>query len=167
MYSELKSYIRSCDSCQRNNSACKKPIGLLKQIDIQTVSFEQVSMDFTTTLPQTKAHHDAVMSIVEKLTKLVMFIPTRTDIDTGTTAKLFFNHWHRWFGLPKKKKYPIEMDGLLVRSEKISSDSRRRSWQRLQATTLRQMDKQKKRVEIWRKLSETTSTTKRIIGTTN
>ena len=59
-------------------------------------------MDFITTLPETKANHDAVMVIVDKLTKLVMFIPTRTDMDTVTTAKLFFNHWYRWFGLPKK-----------------------------------------------------------------
>jgi carbohydrate-binding DOMON domain-containing protein len=31
-----------------------------------------------------------------------MFIPTRTDMDTVYTAKKFFNHWYRWFGLPKK-----------------------------------------------------------------
>jgi hypothetical protein len=59
-------------------------------------------MDFITTLPVTKENNDAVMVIVDKLTKLVMFIPTRTDMDTVETAKKFFNHWYRWFGLPKK-----------------------------------------------------------------
>jgi hypothetical protein len=59
-------------------------------------------MDFITSLPETKANHDAVMLIVDKLTKLVMYIPTRTDMDTVATAKMFFNHWYRWFGLPKK-----------------------------------------------------------------
>jgi hypothetical protein len=59
-------------------------------------------MDFITTLPVTKENHDAVMVIVDKLTKLVMFIPTRTDLDTVETAKTFFNHWYRWFGLPNK-----------------------------------------------------------------
>jgi hypothetical protein len=39
---------------------------------------EQVSVAFITTLPVTKENHDAVMVIVDKLTKLVMFIPTRT-----------------------------------------------------------------------------------------
>jgi hypothetical protein len=59
-------------------------------------------MDFITSLPETKSNHDAVMVIVDKLTNLVMFIPTRTDMDTVATAKMFFNHWYRWFGLPKK-----------------------------------------------------------------
>jgi hypothetical protein len=102
MCSELKSYVRSCDLCQRNNTSNQKPIGLLKTLEIPTKRFEQVIMDFITTLPMTKENHDAVMVIVDKLTKLVMFIPTRTDIDTVETAKKFFNHWYRWFGLPKK-----------------------------------------------------------------
>jgi hypothetical protein len=100
MYSELKAYVRSCDSCRRNKTSNQKPIGLLKPLEIPTEWFEQVSMNFITTLPVTKANHDAVMVIVDKLTKLVMFIPTQTDMDTVETAKKFFNHWYRWFGLP-------------------------------------------------------------------
>jgi hypothetical protein len=50
----------------------------------------------------TKENHDVVMVIVDKLTKLVMFIPTRTDMDEVETAKKFFNNWYRWFGLPNK-----------------------------------------------------------------
>jgi hypothetical protein len=102
IYSELKAYFISCDSCRRNNTFNQKPIGQLKPLEIPTVRFEQVSMDFITTLPETKPNHDAVMVIVEKLTKLVMFIPTRTDMDTMKTAKLFFNHCYWWFGLSKK-----------------------------------------------------------------
>jgi hypothetical protein len=82
MYSELNAYVRSCDSFQRNMTSNQKPIGLLKPLEIPTERFEQVSMDFITTLPVTKENHDAVMVIVDKLTKLVMFIPTRTDMDT-------------------------------------------------------------------------------------
>jgi hypothetical protein len=102
MCSELKAYVRSCNSCQRNKTSNQKPIGLLKPLEITTERFEQASMDFITTLPVTKENHDAVMVIVDKLTTLVMFIPTRTDMDTVETAKKFFNHWYRRFGLPKK-----------------------------------------------------------------
>jgi transposase InsO family protein len=102
MYSELKAYVRSFDSCQRNKSLNQKPIGLLKPLEIPTERFEQVIMDFITTLPVTEENHDAVMVTVDKLTKLEIFIPTRTDMDTVETAKKFFNHWYRWFGLPKK-----------------------------------------------------------------
>jgi hypothetical protein len=61
----------------------------------------------------TKENHDPVMVIVDKLTKLVMFIPTRTDMDTVETAKKFFNHWYRWFGLPKK--IISDRDGTFIR----------------------------------------------------
>jgi Integrase zinc binding domain len=88
MYSELKAYVRSCDSCQRNKTSDnQKPIGLLKPLEIPTVRFEQVSMDFITSLPEIKSNHDAVIVIVDKLTKLVMFIPTRTEMDTVATAR--------------------------------------------------------------------------------
>jgi hypothetical protein len=83
-------------------------------------------MDFINSLPETKGNHDAVMVIVDKLTKLVMFIPTRTDMDTVATV------------------------------------SRQ---QCLQATTLRQIDKHRKQIELWWRLSDTTSTTNKIIGT--
>jgi hypothetical protein len=76
MYSELKAFVRSCDSCQNNNTSKQKPISLLKPLEIPSERFEQVSMDFITTFPVTKENHDAVMVIVDKLTKLVIFIPT-------------------------------------------------------------------------------------------
>jgi hypothetical protein len=57
MCSELKAFVRSCDSCKMNNPSNQIPIGLLKPLEIPTVRFEQVSMDFITTLPETKANH--------------------------------------------------------------------------------------------------------------
>jgi hypothetical protein len=32
MYIELKAYVRSCDSCQRNKTSNQKPIGLFKPL---------------------------------------------------------------------------------------------------------------------------------------
>jgi Integrase zinc binding domain len=102
MYSKLKAYVRFCDSCQRNKTSNQKLIGLLKPLEILTERFEQVIMDFSTTLPVTKANHDPVMVIVDKLTKLVMFVHTRTDMDTIETTKKFFNHWYRWLDYQRK-----------------------------------------------------------------
>jgi hypothetical protein len=59
-------------------------------------------MEFITSLPDSKANIDAVMVILDIFTKLVTFIPNRTNMDTVTTAKVLLNHWYRWFGLPKK-----------------------------------------------------------------
>jgi Integrase zinc binding domain/RNase H-like domain found in reverse transcriptase len=102
MHSELKAYVRSCDSCQRNKSSNQKPIGLLQPFEVPEERFQHVSMDFITALPKTKNGFDAIMVIVDKLTKLVMFIPTTTEVDAVGAAKLFFGNWYRWYGLPSK-----------------------------------------------------------------
>jgi hypothetical protein len=123
-------------------------------------------MDLITSLPETKANHEAVMVIVDKLTKLVMFIPTRTDMDTLVTAKMFFNHWYSWFGLPKK--IISDTDGRFI--SKFWKELFRLTQARLAmsaSATLRQMDKQRKKIELWRRLSDSTSTTNKIIGTTH
>jgi hypothetical protein len=65
-----------------NKNSNHNLIGLLKPLEIPTERSEQMSMDSITTLPVAKYDHDAVMVIVDKLTKLVMFIPTRTEMDT-------------------------------------------------------------------------------------
>jgi hypothetical protein len=77
MCSKLKAYVRSCDLCKRNKTSNQKPICLLKPLEFPTERFEQVSMDFIITLPVIKENHDVVTVIVDKITKLVMFIPTR------------------------------------------------------------------------------------------
>jgi hypothetical protein len=55
-------------------------------------------MDFFTTLPVTKENIYAVIVIVDELINLVMFIPTRTDMDTVETTEMFLSHWYRCFG---------------------------------------------------------------------
>jgi hypothetical protein len=75
-YSALKSYGRSCFFCQMTKTSNQKLIGLLKPLEIPTVHFEQVSMDFITSHPETETNHNAVTVIVDKLTKLMMFTLT-------------------------------------------------------------------------------------------
>jgi Integrase zinc binding domain len=51
MHSELKVYVRSCESCQRNKTSNQKLVSLLKPLEIPTKRLEQVIMEFTTTMP--------------------------------------------------------------------------------------------------------------------
>jgi hypothetical protein len=37
MYGELAAYVRSCDSCQRNDTSIQKPIGMIKPLEVPTV----------------------------------------------------------------------------------------------------------------------------------
>jgi hypothetical protein len=87
---------------KRNKKSNQNRIGLLKPLEIPTERFEQVNMDYISTFPVAKENHDAVMGIVDQLTKVVVFIPTRTNMDIVDTAKMLFNRYYRLFGLSKK-----------------------------------------------------------------
>ena len=44
--------------------------------------------------------HHSVWVVVDNLTKLVKFIPTRKDVKTHELARLFIEHLYRLYGLP-------------------------------------------------------------------
>jgi hypothetical protein len=100
MYSKLKAYVRSCDSCHRNKTS-NQSLLVCSAARNSNRTFRTGEYGLFTALPETKENIDAVMVIVHKLTKLVIFIPARTNMAPVTIAKLFFNNWYRWFGLPQ------------------------------------------------------------------
>ena len=69
MNKDIRKYIASCESCQRNKSSNQQPTGLLQPLSIPTKRWEQVTMDFIVQLPITKQKHDAIVVFVDKLTK--------------------------------------------------------------------------------------------------
>jgi hypothetical protein len=58
-------------------------------------------MDFITDLPLS-GEFNAVLTIVDKLTKLALFVPTITEIGDEGTARLFFEKVWSLFGLPRQ-----------------------------------------------------------------
>lgn len=59
-------------------------------------------MDFIVSLPPTKRKHDAILVIVDRLTKMAHFIPTRTSVTAKEVAVLFLEHIFKLHGLPRK-----------------------------------------------------------------
>ena len=57
-------------------------------------------MDFITPLPLTKSKNSAIYVIVDRLSKLVHFVPTTKNVNADITAKLFLNHVYRHHGIP-------------------------------------------------------------------
>jgi Integrase zinc binding domain len=102
MRRDVKEYVRSCDSCQRNKPRNQSQIGLLDPLEVPNRHLEQVTFDFVMELPRTPSGHDAILAIVHRLSKIVHFYPTTLDVDAVGSAKLFFNHWYRYYGFPRK-----------------------------------------------------------------
>ena len=56
-------------------------------------------MDFITQLPKTPRGYDAIMVVVDKLTKMVHLTATHTTATAPSTAELYFNNISRLHGL--------------------------------------------------------------------
>ena len=46
MQGSIKSYIKSCEICQRNKAPTVKPVGLLQQLEIPDSNWKVVSIHF-------------------------------------------------------------------------------------------------------------------------
>ena len=58
-------------------------------------------MDFIVDLPMTQGGYDAILVVVDRLTKMAHFIPTRESVSAPQVADLFISHIFRLHGLPK------------------------------------------------------------------
>ena len=58
-----------------------------------------ISMDLITGLPITNCGHNVLWVVVDTLTKLIKFIPTKKDVKTPKLARLFIEHLYRLYGL--------------------------------------------------------------------
>ena len=99
--SDVHEYVKRCDACARNKSKADKPGGLLQPLPIPNAPWEDVSMDFITRLPETMRGHDAILVFCDRLTKMVHFAATTTDVGAEETARLFTEHVFRLHGQPK------------------------------------------------------------------
>jgi hypothetical protein len=97
---EVRSYITACEACQRNKTSTQKPPGLLQPLPIPEAPWDSVSMDFVTGLPLTDRKHDAMLVVVDRLTKMTHVIPTTTTVDTVGTARLFVDNVWKLHGIP-------------------------------------------------------------------
>ena len=74
--------------------------GLLHPLDIPSGKWESISMDFIVSLPRTQRGHDSMWVIVDRLTKMARFIPTKCDVKTPELARFFVENLYRLYGLP-------------------------------------------------------------------
>ena len=100
MEKSVRDYIRTCTACQLNKPSNLKPPGLLQPLPIPTRNWDCISMDFITRLPVTNNGFDAILVVVDRLTKMAHFLPTHTNVDAEQAARVFFQFVFRLHGLP-------------------------------------------------------------------
>jgi hypothetical protein len=98
---DVKDYVRSCNSCQRNKSDINSNRGLLQPLPIPPQRWHTVAMDFAGPFaPSGEGKWDQVFIVTDKLTKRSHFIPSKTTDTATDTATRFFTNIVRLHGLP-------------------------------------------------------------------
>ena len=87
-------YCTTCDIYARAKPTRHKPYGLLKQLPIPERPWESISLDFIVELPRSQSDfdgqtYDAILVVVDRLTKQAHFAPTHNEVTSLGIARLF------------------------------------------------------------------------------
>ena len=94
-------YVKSCNLCLRTKAQCQPPIGELALLPVPEFHWDTISVDFIVELPESHGY-DAVMNIVDSVSKMSHFILTHTTITAFRAACLFLTHVWKLHGLPRQ-----------------------------------------------------------------
>jgi len=97
---EVKRYVEGCDTCQRNKNRTEQPAGKLMPNSISEKPWTHISADFITKLPLAQGY-DSILVVVDRLTKIVHFIPTTEKTSAEGLARLFRDNVWKLHSLPK------------------------------------------------------------------
>jgi len=99
MKSDIQTYIKQCEVCQRAKGENTKPSGLLQPLPIPIRPWSSISMDFIEGLPKSN-QYSVIMVVVDMFTKYAHFIPVSHPYSTTKIANLFSQNVMKLHGLP-------------------------------------------------------------------
>ena len=97
---DVREYVQSCGTCARWKTSTLKKNGKLIPISVPEVCWEVVSMNFVTGLLVSR-EFDAILTVVDKLSKQPRYAPMHTNTGCAERRKPFFDVVVRHHGLPK------------------------------------------------------------------
>jgi len=94
----IKKYVKNCDICQRTKAVRHAPYGLLQPNKVLEKPWKSISMDFIMDLPMPEGY-DAILVVIDRLTKMSHFIPGHKDMNARQFTKSFIKEIFRLHGL--------------------------------------------------------------------
>jgi len=92
--------MEGCDACQCNKNHIEQPAGKLMPNSILEKPWTHISADFITKLPLAQGY-DSILVVVDRLTKMVHFVPTTEKTSVEGLARLFRDNVWKLYGLPE------------------------------------------------------------------
>ncbi|GKC60342.1 putative reverse transcriptase domain-containing protein, partial [Tanacetum coccineum] len=69
----------------------QRPSSILQQLEIPKWKWERIEIHFVTKLPRTSSGHDAILVIIDRLTKSAHYLPMHEDYKIDMLARLYLN----------------------------------------------------------------------------
>jgi len=95
----IRQYISIYDLCLRTKPIRQALVGELHSLQIPDSRWDTLSVDFVVELPLS-SRHNAVMTVVDSVSKRAHFIPTHTTVTAEGAARLFLHQVWKLHGLP-------------------------------------------------------------------
>jgi len=97
----VRKYVAGCELCHRIKAPQHARHGLNMPLQPPSQPWEGVTMDFVTDLPEpTTSAYTGILVVVDRLTKMVIYLPCRKDIDSPELAQMFFEQVICKHGIP-------------------------------------------------------------------
>jgi len=93
-------YASTCDLCLQTKPWWHSPVGKLQPLSVPDEWWDTLSIDFMVELPESSGH-DAVMTVVDSISKRVHFVPTHTMVIAEGATRLFLHYVWKLHGLPQ------------------------------------------------------------------
>ena len=87
----ISQYVSTCDLCLQTKPWRHSPVGELQLLSIPDAWWDTLSVNFVVELPESSGH-DAVMTVVDAISKRVHFIPAHTMVTVEGAARLFLHY---------------------------------------------------------------------------
>ena len=97
----ISQYVKMCDLCLCTKVQRSLPVGELSLLPTPESRWDTISVDFIVELPESHGY-DAIMNVVDSVSKVSRFILTHTTITALRAAHLFLMHIWKLHGLPKQ-----------------------------------------------------------------
>jgi hypothetical protein len=101
MKRESVDFIARWLECQKVKVEHRHPAGLIQPLPILEWKWEVVTMDFIMGFPKMIKQHDAIMVVVDKITKVAHFIPMKTTHKATNVVDIYMREVACLHGIPK------------------------------------------------------------------
>ena len=99
MWKDISQFCHTCDVCQKIKPDLGGKKGLLRPHKVPQLPWDVVLLDLITSLPHSQGQ-DAILVVLDKLTKYALYIPMVTTLSQEGFASLFIQYAIQKFGPP-------------------------------------------------------------------